>query len=159
MHLFCYRQKIAAYPEVAKQVIAEGHELANHTYNHVYFKKPISEQQILQELELTEKEIIKISGKHSSLFRPPGGMYDDTLIDVSNNMGLKPVLWSWHQDTRDWNRPGVWSIYSKVIRNAKTAISYCSMIMYTDSRRRAKRSKSSCPSLQNGASGSSPFPN
>ncbi|OMD41902.1 polysaccharide deacetylase [Paenibacillus borealis] len=116
---FAIGKKIAAYPEVAKQVIAEGHELANHTYNHVYFKKPISEQQILQELELTEKEIVKISGKHSSLFRPPGGMYDDTLIDVSNNMGLKPVLWSWHQDTRDWNRPGVWSIYSKVIRNAK----------------------------------------
>jgi peptidoglycan/xylan/chitin deacetylase (PgdA/CDA1 family) len=28
------------------------------------------------------------------------------------------VLWSWHQDTRDWNRPGVWNISNKVIKNA-----------------------------------------
>lgn len=94
--------------------------LANHTYNHVYFKRPISGEQIQEELALTEKEIMKISGRHSSLFRPPGGMYDETLIDVSNSMGLKPVLWSWHQDTRDWNRPGVWNISSRVIRNAKS---------------------------------------
>ncbi|WP_233476402.1 polysaccharide deacetylase family protein [Paenibacillus sonchi] len=116
---FAIGKRIAAYPEVARRVITEGHELANHTYNHVYFKKPISEQQIQEELELTEKEIVKVSGRHSSLFRPPGGMYDETLVDVSNSMGLKPVLWSWHQDTRDWNRPGVYSISSRVIRNAR----------------------------------------
>ncbi len=72
----------------------------------------------MKELELTENEIIKISGRHSSLFRPPGGMYDETLVNISNRMGLKPVLWSWHQDTLDWNRPGVWSISNKVIKNA-----------------------------------------
>ncbi|CQR53166.1 polysaccharide deacetylase family protein [Paenibacillus riograndensis] len=116
---FAIGKRIAAYPDVARRVITEGHELANHTYNHVYFKKPVSEQQIQEELELTEKEIIKVSGRHSSLFRPPGGMYDETLVDVSNSMGLKPVLWSWHQDTRDWNRPGVYSISSRVIRNAR----------------------------------------
>ncbi|WP_405107646.1 polysaccharide deacetylase family protein [Paenibacillus sp. FSL K6-1217] len=117
---FAIGKRIAAYPDVARRVINEGHELANHTYNHVYFKKPVSGEQIQKELALTEKEIMKISGRHSSLFRPPGGMYDETLIDVSNSMGLKPVLWSWHQDTRDWNRPGVWNISSRVIRNAKS---------------------------------------
>ncbi|MNC23358.1 Peptidoglycan-N-acetylglucosamine deacetylase [compost metagenome] len=115
---FAIGKKIAAYPQIAKRVISEGHELANHTYNHVYFKNPISVEQVTKELELTENEIVKITGRHSSLFRPPGGMYDETLVDVSNRMGLKPVLWSWHQDTRDWNRPGVWSISNKVIKNA-----------------------------------------
>lgn len=115
---FAIGKRIAAYPGIARRIISEGHELANHTYNHVYFKKPISEQQIQEELERTENEIVKVSGKHSSLFRPPGGMYDETLVDVSNSMGLKPVLWSWHQDTRDWKRPGVYSISSKVIRGA-----------------------------------------
>lgn len=116
---FAIGKKIAAYPDIAKRVITEGHELANHTYNHVYFKTPVSQQQIQEELELTEQEILKVSGRHSSLFRPPGGMYDETLVDVSNSMGLRPVLWSWHQDTRDWNRPGVWNISSKVLRNAR----------------------------------------
>lgn len=115
---FAIGKRIAAYPEVAKRVISEGHELANHTYNHVYFRKPINKAQFERELNLTEEEIVKVSGKHSALFRPPGGMYDETLVDISNNMGLKPILWSWHQDTRDWNRPGVQSIANKVIRNA-----------------------------------------
>lgn len=115
---FAIGKRIAAYPDVARRVITDGHELANHTYNHIYFKKPISGQQIQEELALTEKEIVKVSGRHSSLFRPPGGMYDETLVDISNSMGLTPVLWSWHQDTRDWNRPGVYSIASRVIRNA-----------------------------------------
>lgn len=115
---FAIGKRIAAYPDIAKQVIAEGHELANHTYNHVYFKKPISQRKLREELVLTENEIMKISGKRSALFRPPGGMYDETLINVSNHMGLKPVLWSWHQDTRDWKRPGVYNISNKVIRNA-----------------------------------------
>lgn len=115
---FAIGKRIAAYPDVARRVVSEGHELANHTYNHVYFKKPINEGLIEKEIKLTEEEIIKVSGKPSTLFRPPGGMYDETLVDVSNSMGLKPILWSWHQDTRDWNRPGVNSIANKVIRNA-----------------------------------------
>ncbi|WP_090720167.1 polysaccharide deacetylase family protein [Paenibacillus typhae] len=115
---FAIGKKIAAYPEIASRVISEGHELANHTYNHVYFKRPISVEQAMKELKQTEDEIVKVTGRHSSLFRPPGGMYDETLVNVSNRMGLKPVLWSWHQDTRDWNRPGVWKISNKVIKNA-----------------------------------------
>lgn len=115
---FAIGKKIAAYPEIAGRVISEGHELANHTYNHVYFKRPISVEQAMKELKQTEDEIVKVTGRHSSLFRPPGGMYDETLVNVSNLMGLKPVLWSWHQDTRDWNRPGVWNISNKVIKNA-----------------------------------------
>lgn len=35
---FAIGKRIAAYPDVARRVINEGHELANHTYNHVYFK-------------------------------------------------------------------------------------------------------------------------
>lgn len=115
---FAIGKRLAAYPEIARRIVAEDHELANHTYTHMYFKRPISKQLVYQELEQTEQEIIKITGKRSTLFRPPGGMYDEALVDVSNRMGLKPILWSWHQDTRDWNRPGVYNISSKVIRNA-----------------------------------------
>ncbi|WP_081949522.1 polysaccharide deacetylase family protein [Paenibacillus durus] len=115
---FAIGKRLASYPDVARRVIAEGHELANHTYNHVYFKKPISQKQVQRELELTENEIIKITGRHSKLFRPPGGMYNETLINFSNRKGLKPILWSWHQDTKDWNCPGVYNIANKVIRNA-----------------------------------------
>lgn len=116
---FVLGKRVAAYPEVSSKVIQEGHELANHTYNHVYFKKS-SEQQIIQELRQTENEIKKISGKGSKFFRPPGGIYNETVINAAKHVGLKPVLWSWHQDTRDWSKPGVKAITSHVLKNIRS---------------------------------------
>lgn len=116
---FAIGERIHAYPEVARKVVEEGHELANHTYHHVYFKRPVNGNLVVKELERTEEEILNITGKRSGLFRPPGGFYDDDLVKISTGQGEQLVLWSWHQDTRDWSRPGVYKIANKVIRNAR----------------------------------------
>ncbi|WP_239616159.1 polysaccharide deacetylase family protein [Cohnella mopanensis] len=116
---FVIGNRVMKYPEIAKRIVQEGHEVANHTYNHVYFKRPSSAGLVQQEIERTERVIFQATGKKSSLFRPPGGLYDDTIVQVSNRMGLVPVMWSWHQDTRDWSKPGARKIGDKVIRNAR----------------------------------------
>jgi len=116
---FVIGNRVMKYPEIVKRIVQEGHEVANHTYNHVYFKSPSSARIVQQEIERTEREIYQATGKKSSLFRPPGGLYDDTIVRVSNRLGLVPVMWSWHQDTRDWDKPGVRKIVDKVIRNAR----------------------------------------
>ncbi|MWC26886.1 polysaccharide deacetylase family protein [Paenibacillus sp. MMS18-CY102] len=115
---FVVGKRVKAFPDVARRIVAEGHEIANHTYHHTYFQAPSSERQVQEELELTEQAIVQATGQHSVLFRPPGGMFDERLVTVANGMGLKPVLWSWHQDTKDWIRPGVYRITNKVLRNA-----------------------------------------
>ena len=33
--------------------------------------------------------------------------------------GYKVVMWSWHQDTKDWKRPGVNKIVTTVLSGAK----------------------------------------
>jgi len=114
---FVVGKRVEAFPDTALRIVREGHEIANHTYNHTYFQNS-SEQQIQAELERTEEAIQKATGQHSVLFRPPGGMFNERLVATANGMGLKPILWSWHQDTRDWVRPGVWQITNKVLRNA-----------------------------------------
>jgi polysaccharide deacetylase family sporulation protein PdaB len=116
---FVIGKRVAKYPEIAKRIVAEGHEIANHTYNHIYFKSPTSAYEIRQEIERTESEIFQKTGRKSLLFRPPGGLYDDTIVQVSNQMGLIPVMWSWHQDTKDWSKPGVRNILNKVLQNAR----------------------------------------
>ncbi|MCQ6558574.1 polysaccharide deacetylase family protein [Paenibacillus mendelii] len=116
---FVVGKRVAQYPDLLRRVVEEGHEVANHTYNHIYFKLPASEEIVRQEIESTEKEIFQATGLKSSLFRPPGGTYDDRIVQVSNRMGLMPVMWSWHQDTRDWSRPGIRKIVDKVLQNAR----------------------------------------
>ncbi|WP_127532931.1 polysaccharide deacetylase family protein [Paenibacillus kobensis] len=114
---FVVGKRVEAFPDTALRIVKEGHEIANHTYNHTYFQNS-SAQQIQTELKRTEEAIRKATGQHSVLFRPPGGMFNERLVATANGMGLKPILWSWHQDTRDWVRPGVWQITNKVLRNA-----------------------------------------
>lgn len=116
---FVIGKRVVEYPDVAKRVVAEGHELANHTYNHVYFKKSSLLSEVMQELHQTETEIMKITGFKSTLFRPPGGIYNDNVVLAAKKLGLMPVLWSWHQDTRDWRKPGVNAIANRVLENAR----------------------------------------
>ncbi|MNJ67153.1 Bifunctional xylanase/deacetylase precursor [compost metagenome] len=67
----------------------------------------------------TEQAIEKLTGKKTVLFRPPGGYYNEQSIAVTKLLGYTTVLWSWHQDTNDWRRPGVQNIVNKVLKNAR----------------------------------------
>jgi len=116
---FVVGKRVAQYPQITKRIVTEGHEIANHTYRHTFFRLPASAREVKDEIERTEQEIVKATGKHSVLFRPPGGTYDETVVQAAHDMGLFPVLWSWHQDTKDWARPGTRKIINHVLRNAR----------------------------------------
>lgn len=107
------------YPELVKRESREGHEIANHTYNHCYFNNKVTKEKIRDEIMKAEQLIVSITGKQPNLFRPPGGYYNDNVVHVSETAGYQVVLWSWHQDTEDWSTPGVGKIVNKVLRNAR----------------------------------------
>ncbi|MFD1177357.1 polysaccharide deacetylase family protein [Paenibacillus puldeungensis] len=115
---FVLGKKVETYPEIASRIIKEGHELANHTYNHAYFKGESGED-IVKELMKTERVITGVSGKGSKFFRPPGGVYSDSVVNAAKQVGLKIILWSWHQDTRDWKKPGAHVIKKQVMKNLR----------------------------------------
>lgn len=106
------------HPELLRREVREGHEIGNHTYHHKFFRHP-SRDAVLRELSEAEQAIVDASGKRSRLFRPPGGYYDQTIVDAAREAGYQVIMWSWHQDTRDWSRPGVGRIVSKVLGNAR----------------------------------------
>lgn len=63
---FCIGENIVKYPELIERIIAEGHALGNHSFNHIDgFKKPVEEY-----YENVKKcaEIVK-----TKIFRPPYG--------------------------------------------------------------------------------------
>ncbi|NMM50967.1 polysaccharide deacetylase family protein [Paenibacillus aquistagni] len=116
---FVVGKRVDRYPEVVEREVKEGHEVANHTYNHVYFSQNVSSALMEKEIMDAQKQISKITGETSAWLRPPGGYYNDRLIHVAQNHGFKVVLWSWHQDTKDWRKPGVSFIVNKVLKNAR----------------------------------------
>lgn len=113
---FVIGEKVKRNPELVKREAEEGHELANHTYHHLFLSNR-SFGKLEGEILDTEKAIQEAAGRRPTLFRPPGGIYNDQLISLARRHGYVVVMWSWHHDTRDWSRPGVGKIVSKVLDN------------------------------------------
>jgi polysaccharide deacetylase family sporulation protein PdaB len=115
---FVVGSRVKDQPDLVKREILEGHELANHTYNHSNFRG-LTEEEIRKELRKTKQIIVELTKFSPKLFRPPGGYYNETIINVANQEGYTVVMWSWHQETLDWKQPGVRNIVKKVLSNAR----------------------------------------
>lgn len=85
--------------DVVERIIEDGHEIGNHTFFHKYLGGE-GRSVMEREIDLCDDVIFNHSEYSSHLFRPPGGLYDDTLTSVCAERGYSVVLWS--IDTRDW---------------------------------------------------------
>jgi peptidoglycan-N-acetylglucosamine deacetylase len=106
------------YPEMIRREANEGHEIANHTYRH-HFRDHFQPNILKEELEKTSKVIERISGQTPSLYRPHSGYYNEMIVNTAVSNGYSVVLWSWHQDTKDWKRPGIRKITQNVVSDTK----------------------------------------
>lgn len=90
--LFLVGQVVDRDPEWVLEMIADGHEIANHTYTHVRSDE-VSADHYLQEIQQTEEAISRVTGVGSLYFRPTYGVIDSDLIDQIEALGLTVVLW------------------------------------------------------------------
>ncbi|MDQ0169799.1 polysaccharide deacetylase family protein [Paenibacillus tundrae] len=107
------------FPQLVMQEQQEGHEVANHTYAHSYAVRSTGADTYIRDMDAAEKSILGAGVARPMLFRPPGGYYNDMVIQAAKQKGYTIVLWSWHQDTRDWASPGVATIANKVLKNVR----------------------------------------
>jgi peptidoglycan/xylan/chitin deacetylase (PgdA/CDA1 family) len=115
---FAIGYKVRKYPDITRRTAAEGHEVANHTYNHTLLGRS-EDWQIDQEIADTQAALQDVTGHKARLFRPPGGIFNEKIVAAAKRERLQMVMWSWRQDTRDWSKPGVDKIVRKVLRNAR----------------------------------------
>lgn len=79
--------------EVLKAVSDRGHLIENHTWNHLNTHS-ITPDEVRAELISTQIVIEKYSGKKPTYYRPPGGYYNQYMVDIAKDIGLTTVLWS-----------------------------------------------------------------
>ncbi|UJF32419.1 polysaccharide deacetylase family protein [Paenibacillus hexagrammi] len=111
---FVLGKRVQMYPQIAIREVNEGHEIANHTYDH-HFLRHVSPNKLKEEIEQTQDIIFDITEQVPHVFRPPGGYYDQSLIELAKQDRFTVVMWSWYQDTKDWKKPGVDKIVSSVL--------------------------------------------
>ena len=89
---FCTGKNIQAYPYIIQEIIAQGHQIGNHTYSHTDAWRTSHKKYIGEILETDA--ILQYAGISKKLFRPPYGHLTPKLINHIQALNFEIVMWS-----------------------------------------------------------------
>lgn len=94
-----------ANPAVVQRIVADGHDLGNHTVDHPdLITPPRSDAFICWELTRADQLISAAAGGDRTTrpyFRPPYGDYNAQVRELAARLGYRTIYWS--IDPRDWD--------------------------------------------------------
>lgn len=105
---------VESYPEDVRAILADGHDLGNHSENHKDMPA-LSDSQQTEELMKVHNKVKELTGYEMFLFRPPYGSYNNNLITNAKKCGYYTIQWD--VDSLDWKNYGVDSIIKTVTRH------------------------------------------
>lgn len=111
---FVLGNRVEMYPTIATQIVAEGHEIANHTFSHPNLKK-VSHTEMIEELTKTHNLIEITTGVTPTLFRPPYGVYNQEVLNYLASNNYSTILWS--VDSLDWKSRNPAAIKNEILNN------------------------------------------
>ena len=106
--------RIAQYPELTRQLYAEGHEIGYHGYSHRVMAQ-MSRRDIARELQDTQALLPE--NCTPQFLRPPEGKTSDALIQVARARQL--AILSWSVDPQDWATRDAVAVESAVLRTVQ----------------------------------------
>jgi len=103
---------------IAKQILDGGHDLGNHTMNHLQ-SKTLSATKLDSEINGCAKELVSLIGNHGKFFRPSGTQYSTPLIrKTALKYGYKKCI-SYDVDSHDYQDVGKVSVIKNVMSTVK----------------------------------------
>ena len=114
---FVLGEHVRQYPEMIRRMVAEGHEVENHSWDHPDMRKldPAQRQKEMQDTI----DLLKTLGVTPHFFRPPYGAYDPALVEQARQDNMVVVLWS--HDSADWRYHSVAQLEGNVLSVDKGA--------------------------------------
>lgn len=113
---FWIGQNVQNYPKIAEKVVTDGHVIGNHTWHHWYHK--MDRATVTKEIERTADIMFEKTGVRTSLFRPPGGVLTNGLVDYAQKKNDTIVMWS--DDPMDYRPLGAKQLVRNTIRKAES---------------------------------------
>jgi peptidoglycan/xylan/chitin deacetylase (PgdA/CDA1 family) len=81
-------------PDLARQISASGHEIANHSYNHPDFTT-LSHARMVEEINSTERAIVRLTGQSTRpWFRFPYGARNAATLGVIADLEYVSIYWT-----------------------------------------------------------------
>ncbi|AMB95302.1 polysaccharide deacetylase family protein [Aerococcus urinae] len=104
---------VKEYPQVSQRILAEGHKLGNHTYDHPYFSN-LRDKEVVDEISQGEAAIKEATGISPKYIRNPHGAQRRRIAR------LRPDLTGiyWDIDSEDWKSMDTKQITQRVLSQA-----------------------------------------
>ena len=100
---FLVGRNAAAFPDVVRRIVAEGHEVGNHSWSHPLFTQ-LGKDSVESQLRRTHDAILKACGTAPLLYRPPyGAVGVSQRARIEKTFGYPAILWD--VDPQDWKTP------------------------------------------------------
>ena len=103
------------YPEPLALAVAAGHEIEDHSFDHVTRGK--TAQELENSITKTARIIEQASGRSPRFFRPPEGKCTPELNEALSVLGYESVFWT--VDSRDWTGKPAEAIARDVLAQVK----------------------------------------
>lgn len=112
--LFLTGKFIQQNPQLVRKMLADGHEIGNHTYSHPHLttyalnrrhdlRPGVDSLFVISQLLKTDSIFFAISGRHlMPYWRAPYGEYNNDILKWAAKAGYIHIRWSQGFDTYDW---------------------------------------------------------
>ena len=112
-------ENVEAHPEIVRAIVADGHTLCNHTWDHNLLLGDLSERAMRADMQRTNAAIQAASpGAQISYFRAPGGNWTAPIVEAARHLGMASLDWA--VDPRDWTVPTTAAIARRITAGCVT---------------------------------------
>lgn len=90
---FVVGKMVKLHPDLVKRMLAEGHEVGNHTQDHLRLDK-LTAAKVADQLDFCAKNVKRATGADMYLFRPPGMAFNQMVLDQAKAHKYVTVGWT-----------------------------------------------------------------
>ena len=111
---FLIGRQIPDQQDLVERMKAEGHQVGNHTWNHIRLGTTADFGVVLQEIQKTDALLQQLLGEGTYWLRPPYG----AIQDVQKSRIPVPMV-TWTVDSRDWESLDAKTVVQSVLKDVK----------------------------------------
>jgi peptidoglycan/xylan/chitin deacetylase (PgdA/CDA1 family) len=109
-------QNVSQYPDIARRIVEEGHEIGNHSYTHPSLPK-LSAARLTEEITKSNDAIQQATGVLPTTMRPPYGAINAAITKRLNEEFQLPVI-LWTVDPLDWKIRKASHVSNHILQNS-----------------------------------------
>ncbi len=91
---FCIAERVLAHPALAREIVARGHSIQNHTARHRHNFSFLGPRGFAAEIARAQDILSDVTGQRPTCFRAPAGLRNPFLEPVLHRLGLSLVSWT-----------------------------------------------------------------